>query len=87
MLGDEGRELMDGETWEWDDPIEVNVVDNPGAVLRVRLTRDEFLALEHIARESGLRPVSLLHGTVLELIADHQDGPKSHLRQPAATSR
>lgn len=78
---------MDPRSWDWDEPIEVNVADNPGAVLRVRLTREEFLALERIARESGLGPVSFLHKTIAEFMAAHQNGPKTHHKQPATTSR
>lgn len=84
---DEEREFMDADNWDSDDPIEVHVVGKPGAVLRVRLTRDEFLALERIAGESGLGPVSFLHKTIVELIAANEDNPKSHHKQPAATTR
>lgn len=78
---------MDADNWDWDDPIEVHVVGKPGAVLRVRLTREEFLALERIAGESGLGPISLVHKTIGELIAAHQEGPKAHHKQPTAMSR
>jgi hypothetical protein len=69
-------DLMDAEGWDWDDPVEVHVVGKPGAVLRVWFTRDEFLALERIARESGLEPISFSHRTIVEAIAAHQDSPK-----------
>jgi hypothetical protein len=79
-LDDEERELMDPENWDWDNPVDVRVIGTPGAVLRVRFTRDEYLALARIARDSGVGPVALIHQTMLEQIAAHQeqDGAKNH---------
>jgi hypothetical protein len=64
---------MDPENWDWDDPVDVCIIGIPGAVLRVRLTRDEFLALARIARKAGVGPVAFVHQTMLEQIAAHQE--------------
>jgi hypothetical protein len=81
-LDDEERELMDPDNWDWDNPVEVRVVGTPGAVLRVRFTRDEFLALARIARDAGLGPVAFIHQTMLGVIAAHQgnEGTKNRKR-------
>jgi hypothetical protein len=80
-LDDEERELMNPDNWDWDNPIEVRVVGTPGAVLRVRFTRDEYLALARIARDAGVGPVAFIHQTMLELIAkDEGKGERNHKR-------
>jgi hypothetical protein len=81
-LDDEERELMDPDNWDWDNPVEVRVIGTPGAVLRVRFTREEFLALARIARETGVGPVAFIHQTMLGVIATHleNEGVKSHKR-------
>jgi hypothetical protein len=68
-LDEEERELMDHEAWDWDHPIEGRTVGTPGAILRVRFSREEFRDLERIARSAGIGPVELVRQTVLDRIA------------------
>ena len=85
-LDDEERELMDPETWDWDTPIEGRTVGTPGAILRVRFSREEFRNIEHIARNSGIGPVELVRQTVLNRIAtDVTRDPRA--QQPAGAPR
>ena len=81
-LDDEERELMDPDNWDWDNPLEGRTIGTPGAILRVRFSRDEFLALDRIARESGIGPIDFIHQTMVDLIdAD------ANVAQPARASR
>lgn len=81
-LDDEERELMDPDNWDWDNPIEGRTIGSPGAILRVRFSREEFVALDRIAREAGVGPITLIHQTMVELI-----GAKIEAAQPAGASR
>lgn len=74
---------MNPDNWDWDNPVEVRVIGKPGAVLRVRFTQDEYLALARIAREAGVAPVTFIHQTMLKQIAEHQDSEKPLHRRPA----
>jgi hypothetical protein len=49
-LDDEERELMDPDTWDWDSIEELPPVPNPGVVLAIRLSREEFTRLAQAAR-------------------------------------
>jgi hypothetical protein len=53
-LDDEERELMDSDQWDWEHPIEIRVIGDPGAVLRLRFTRDEYVVLSEHARALGV---------------------------------
>lgn len=68
-LDDEERELMDPETWDWESTQERPPVSNAGAMLRVRFSREEIIALERIARDAGVGPVELVRQTMLQRIA------------------
>jgi hypothetical protein len=67
-LDDEERELMDPETWDWENATEGRTVGTPGVILRVRFAREEFRAIERLAREEGIGPVELLRRTMLDRI-------------------
>lgn len=73
-LDDEERELMDPDNWDWDTPIDVRTVGTPGAVIRVRFTRQEIAALDRIARDVGANPVELIHQVLREWIASEDSG-------------
>ena len=81
-LDDEERELMDPDNWDWDNPIEVQVIGTPGAILRVRFSREEFLALDRIAREAGIGPIDFIHQTMVDVI-----DVESRAAQPAPATR
>jgi hypothetical protein len=53
-LDDEERELMNPENWDWDNPVEVVVHPNPGAILPIRFTFDEYQQLFEVAHAQGL---------------------------------
>ena len=73
-LDDEERELMDPDNWDWDNPIDVRTVGTPGAVIRVRFTRQEIAALDRIARHAEVNPVDLVHQVLREWIAKEDSG-------------
>ncbi|MGH2614077.1 MAG: hypothetical protein ACRDJC_02460 [Thermomicrobiales bacterium] len=78
-LDDEERELMDPDNWDWDNPIEGRTIGTPGAILRVRFSREEFLDLDRIAREAGVGPIELIRQTMLGKIA-----AETHIERPAS---
>ena len=84
-LDDEERELMDPESWDWDSAVEGIPNPNAGAILRVRFSRDEFLALERVARDQGIGPIELIHRTMLRSIAFDPHAPKATDAPRAAT--
>ena len=87
-LDDEERELMDSETWDWDNPIEVRTVGVPGAIVRMRFTRQEIAALDRVARRAGANPVDLIHQVLREWIAKEDSSTREmDPRQPARTPR
>lgn len=81
-LDDEERELMDPDNWDWDNPVEVHIADSPGAILRVRFSREEFIALNDMAREAGLGPIAFIHQTMVAFI-----DAESRAAQPARATR
>ena len=81
-LDDEERELMDPDTWDWENAEEGIPNPNAGAILRVRFSREEFVALDRIAREAGVGPITLIHQTMVALIS-----AKAEAAQPAGASR
>lgn len=83
-LDDEERELMDPSNWDWSTTVEGRTIGTPGAVLRVRFTRDEFLALARIARNAGVGPVAFIHQSMLELIAAHQEKEEARNHKTSA---
>jgi hypothetical protein len=67
-LDAEERELMDEGTWDWEHLSAGRTVGVPGAVLRVRFSREEFQAIVELARHAGIGPVELLRRTMLDRI-------------------
>jgi len=87
-LDDEERELMDPDTWDWDNPIEVRTVGTPGAIIRVRFSRQEIVALDRIARKVGANPVDLVHQVLREWIAKEDSRTlETRQRQPTHAPR
>lgn len=79
---DEERELMDVDSWDWSDIIEGDAVGNPGAVLTIRFTKDEYLALGRLADEAGVGTIEFIRQTMLQFAADREQRP-SAVRRPA----
>jgi len=63
------RELMDPDSWDWDNVTEGRTMGTPGAILRVRFSREEIRVIERIARDAGIGPVELVRQTMLDRIA------------------
>ena len=53
-LDDDERELMDPDNWDWDNPIEGVTIGNPGAILVLRFTFEEYDHLFEAAHAQGL---------------------------------
>ncbi len=53
-LDEEERELMDPDNWDWDNPVEVVVHPNPGAILPIRFTFKEAGRLQRMAHAEGI---------------------------------
>jgi hypothetical protein len=67
-LDDDERELMNPDNWDWDDPVDVRVVGELGAMLRLRLSFDEYDALFQAARDQGLPTDEFIKATALKAI-------------------
>jgi hypothetical protein len=65
-LDDEERELMDPENWDWENPVEAVVADNPLVSFRIALTREEHKRLAQAARSKGLRTPGFIKFAALE---------------------
>jgi hypothetical protein len=72
-IDDEERELMDPDTWNWEMTEAGKTAGTPGAVIEVRFTRDEIVALSRLAKESGVGPVEYTRQTMVRHIADHHE--------------
>jgi hypothetical protein len=68
-LDDIERELMDPEAWDLESTTEGRTVGRPGAVLCLRFSREEILAMERLARKAGIGPEELLRQTMLKRIS------------------
>jgi hypothetical protein len=68
-LDDELRELMDTDTWDWENASEGRTIGKPGAIVRVRFSREEFRALAELAHREGMGPAELIHTTMMRQVA------------------
>ena len=57
-----------------DEPIEVEVAVNPGAVIQVRFNRDEVRELSQEQRETGVLPTTFIREYTLETIRARRRG-------------
>ena len=53
-LDEDERILMDPDTWDWDNPVEVVTGPSRGPVLEIRFTREELSRLQRAARAEGM---------------------------------
>ena len=67
-LDDEERELMDPETWDWDDPVEVFVTEDFRVQLPIDLTPEEHRLLARTARAAALTPHEFIKRAALEAV-------------------
>ena len=67
-LDDEERELMDPDTWDWENPIEGVTVGEPTAILSLRFTFDELDALVEAAHARGLSTEEFTKRLVLDAV-------------------
>jgi hypothetical protein len=70
-LDDEERELMDPDNWDWDTTVEGRTIGTPGAILEIRLTREEYVALSRHARTLGISPHEFIKQAALERLPQH----------------
>lgn len=77
-LNEDERELMNPDTWDWEKTEVGRTVGAPSAVIEVRFTRDEILALNRLAQQAGIAPVEYTRQTMVRHLADHraEDGAK-----------
>lgn|SRR5687767_3710845 len=47
------RTLMYPASWDWDDPVEATIAENPLAVFPIKVTMDEHRAIAREARARG----------------------------------
>src|SRR4051794_17329638 len=85
-LDDEERDLMNPDNWDWDNPVEVRVVGEPGAMLRLRLSFDEYDALFQAARRQGLPTDEFIKAIALKAI-EYVAPTSTNSSQPPALPR
>jgi hypothetical protein len=68
-LDEEERELMDPDFWDWDNPIEGVTVGDPGAILPIRFTFDEYHQLSEAAHAQGLTSHEFIKRVVLAAVS------------------
>ena len=68
-LDDEERELMDPDNWDWDNPIEGVTVGDPGAILSIRFTFDEYDHLFEAAHAQGISTHEFIKRLVLAAVS------------------
>jgi len=67
-LDEEERELMDPDTWDWENPIEV--VTGPGGVrwvFEVPLEEDDLSEIEPAAHAKGMTVIAFLKDAALQV--------------------
>jgi hypothetical protein len=79
----EERELMDPNTWEWEKTEIGHTRGTPGAVIEVRFTREEILALNRLAQQVGVGPVEYTRQTMVRHIADQHEERVAKRKRPA----
>lgn len=68
------------ESWDTDEGALHSAVENPGAVVTVRFTSEEYQRLSRAARRSGMRTTQYIHEAALAHVAE-QD-PAASPEQP-----
>jgi hypothetical protein len=64
-LDDEERGLMNPDNWDWDNPVEVVVAEQPLAQLPIDFTFDEIKIIEQVARAAGMSPHAFIKHAAL----------------------
>jgi hypothetical protein len=82
-LDEEERELMNSDTWDWEKTEGGHTAGSPGAVIEVRFTRDEILALTRLAQQAGIGPVEYARQTIVRHLAEHGDKDATKQRRSA----
>ena len=65
-LDDEERELMDPETWDWDNPVEAVIAENPRVSFQIAVTLEEHKQIAAAARAKGLSTPAFIKQAALE---------------------
>jgi hypothetical protein len=64
-IDDEERELMDPDTWDWDNMGEVTVLPGFRMVFEVPLDKDELSEIEPAAKAKGMTVIAFLKDAAL----------------------
>jgi hypothetical protein len=65
-LDDEERALMDPDNWDWDNPVEAIIAENPLAVFPIKVTMDEHRAIAQAARAKGLSTSAFIKQSAID---------------------
>jgi hypothetical protein len=65
-LDEEERTLMDPDNWDWDNPVEGIIAENPLAVFPIKVTIDEHRAIAQAARAKGLSTSEFIKQSALD---------------------
>lgn len=64
-LDEEERILMDPDTWDWDNVVEVTTSPEPRLIFEVRLSHDEITRIEPAAIAKGMTITAFLKHAAL----------------------
>lgn len=64
-LDEEERELMDPDTWDWDNPVEVTVLPGARLVFEVPISAEELSEIEPAAIAKGMTVIAFLKDAAL----------------------
>jgi hypothetical protein len=65
-LDEEERALMDPDNWDWDNPVEAIIAENPLAVFPIKVTIDEHRAIAQAARAKGLSTSAFIKQSAID---------------------
>jgi hypothetical protein len=70
-LDDEERELMDPDTWDWENVYEIEPSPDPGLIFEVRLSGDDLKNVERAAIAEGMTVTAYMRHTALRSALQH----------------
>lgn len=65
-LDEEESALMDPDNWDWDDPVEAIIAENPLAVFPIKVTIEEHRAIAQAARAKGLSTSAFIKQSAID---------------------
>jgi hypothetical protein len=73
-LDEEERILMDPDTWDWDNVIEVTGTSNPRAIFEVPLNMQELAEIEPAAIADGVTVIAFMKNAALRAVRTRRRG-------------